>query len=140
MSATVAVEHDGKTYAGQIATIDSTTLGWEDHGILTANLNCSWKGGGISVGGFCLDQSTGTPDYTRRGTAYGLDHVMRLMEAVGVNRWEKLPGKQVIVLFDAKPGAATWGRQSVGIAGLLNETVLILTDHAEGWRSAEATQ
>jgi hypothetical protein len=136
MTRTIAVEHGGKTYSGQIARIDSTSLGWEDHGILTANLHCTWPGGGISVGGFCLDESTGTPDWARRGTAYGLDHVMRLMETVGVTAWEKLPGEQVIVLFDAEPGRSTLGSRSVGIAGLFNESVLVLQEHADAWDTA----
>lgn len=141
MSRTIAVEHDGKTYSGQLAKIDSTALGFEDHGILTASLNCSWSGGGISVGGFCLDQSTGSPDYNRVGTAYGLDHLIRLMETVGVSRWEKIPGQQVIVLFDSAPGVSTWGSTSVGIANVLNEDrVLILKAHAEQWLAdAEAS-
>ena len=133
---TLTVEHDGTTYYGHVATIDATTLGWEDHGVLSAMLHTSWSGGGVSVGGFCLDKSTGAPDYERRGTAYGLDHIMRVMETVGVRNWEDLKGRQVIVLFDAEN---SWGSTSKGIAGLTNDKVLILKDHAESWRESEVT-
>ncbi len=137
MATTVAVEAGGKTYSGHIAKVNSTMLGWEDHGILTVHLGCSWAGGGVSVGGYCLDESTGKPDYARRGTAYSLDHVMRIMETVGVDTWEKLRGQSVIVLFDAPPGRSTLGMSAVGIAGLLNDKVLLFSEHAEKWRTAD---
>lgn len=133
---TLTIEHDGKVYSGQPARIDKTSLGWEDHGILTAYLHCSWAGGGISVGGFCLDSSTGAPDYSRRGTAYGLDHLMRIMETVGVTGWEKLPGQQVIVLFETEPGGSTWGMQAAGIAALIDDRIFICKAHAEEWLDA----
>jgi hypothetical protein len=140
---TILIEHDGATYHGQLARIDSTRLGWEDHGILTAYLNCSWASGGIGVGGFCLDtpqsrEKRDAGDYSRKGTAYGLDHLMRLMETVGVDRWEKLPGQQVLVLFEDSGGP---GSISVGIANALDEDkVLVLQQHAEAWRRTEATR
>lgn len=134
-SVKITVEHDGITYGGQLATIKSTALGYEDHGILTAFIHCEWKGGGIGVGGFCLDESTGKPDYARRGTAYGLDHLIRIMETVGVGRWEQLPGKHVIVLFK---GESTLGATSEGIANALDPSkVLLLAKHAADWRDRE---
>jgi len=133
----ISVPHNGKTYSGRIAKIESTSLGFQDHGILTAMLHCSWSGGGIGVGGYCLDQpkDKGGRDYSRTGTAYGLDHIIRIIETVGVDSWEKLTGKDVIVLFDGDSGL---GRMSVGIAGLLNDKVLILKEHAESWQLALA--
>jgi hypothetical protein len=131
----LTVEHDGVEYGGQIATIKSTALGFEDHGILTAWLHCEWQGGGIGVGGFCLDQTTGKPDYARQGTAYGLDHIIRLIETVGVSKWEDLRGKHVIVLFN---GTSAWGAQSVGIANVTDpKKVLILREHADSWLESE---
>jgi hypothetical protein len=136
---TITVEHDGKTYSGQLARIDSTSFGSQDHGIVSAWLHCSWKSGGIGVGGFCLDtpkpkDQRAAGDYTRLGTAYGLDHLMQIMATVGVETWEKLPGQQVIVLFE--DGRDGWGSTSVGIAGVLNDKVLILKQHADSWREA----
>jgi hypothetical protein len=132
---TITVDHNGKTFGGEIMRIESTHLGWEDHGILTAQLHCKGDGSGIGVGGYCLDVTTGPPDYKRAGTAYGLDHLMRIMETVGVSSWEKLPGQQVIVLFEGV--GSSLGRQSVGIAGMLNSEVLVLKEHAEGWHGRE---
>lgn len=131
---TISIEHEDTTYGGQLATIKSTSLGMEDHGILSAMLHCEWEGGGVGVGGFRLDQATGKPDHRSEGTAYGLDHIIRIMETVGVSSWEALKGKQVIVLFK---GQSAWGEQSVGIAGVLNDKVFIPKDHATAWRERE---
>lgn len=140
MSRSVTVEHNGQKYTGHVATIKSTTLGIEDHGIMTANLHCEWPGGGVSVGGYCLDSPNGkpSPDFKREGTAFGLDHIMQIMDTVGVYSWEKIPGKQVIVLFDYSESGNTWGSWAVGFANILDEDkVLILKEHAEAWLSRD---
>jgi hypothetical protein len=133
--------HDGVIYAGQLAKIDKTELGWEDHGILSAMLFCSWDGAGIGVGGFCLDQPVPRDEATavgelfglrRRGTAYGLDHLMRIIETVGVTSWEALTGASVIVLFPE--GNDGPGSRAVGLAGVHNDRTLVLAQHAELWR------
>jgi len=132
------IEHDSKTYSGQIGTIKRTTLGTESHGIVTAMLHIEWKGGGIGVGGYCLDEpkkDAAGKHVGRFGTAYGLDHIMRILETVGVDRWEDLPGKQVIVLFE---GSGGWGSTSCGIAGITNEKVLDIKAHAESFRAEES--
>jgi hypothetical protein len=132
----ITIEHNGTTYGGQIGVIKSTRLGYEDHGILTASLGIEWKGGGVSVGGFCLDEPKDREarDYSRRGTAYGLDYIIRIIETVGVDKWEDLIGKQVVVLFE---GRSMLGSQSVGIASTTDDDkVLILKEHAEAWLKA----
>lgn len=130
---TTTIENGGKTYAGRIGTIRRTALGTQDHGIVSATLHVEWHGGGIGAGGYCLDGSRKDDNgkhLGRFGTAYGLDHIMRILETVGVDRWEDLPGKQVIVLFE---GASVWGATSCGIAGITNEKVLDFKDHAESF-------
>ena len=127
------IQHEGKTYSGQIGTIKRTSLGIEDHGIVTSMLHIEWTGGGIGVGGYCLDTPRKDDDgkhHGRIGTAYGLDHIMRILETVGVDSWEQLPGKQVIVLFE---GTGGWGSVSCGIAGITNEKVLDIKAHAESF-------
>lgn len=131
---TITIEHNGATYYGHIATIKKTMLGYEDHGILSAYLHLEWPSGGVSVGGYALDEPAdpGGSSFEREGTAYGLDHIIQLMETVGVDTWEKLPGKQVIVLFD---NPSSLGSMSRGIAGTVNDKVFILKEHAEEWRA-----
>lgn len=129
----LTIAHEGKTYGGQIATISGTSLGSPDHGIISAYLHTKWNGGGIGVGGFCLDEplKDDAGKFIKRvGTAYGLDHLMRIMETVGVETWEDLPGKHVIVLFEGK---SIFGKTAAGIAGIANEKVLIFKDHANAF-------
>lgn len=93
------LEIDGKVYKLELAKIEGTMFGWEDHGILTAMLTLDYLAGSFQdAGGYCLDESTGAPDYERRGTAYGLDHVMQIMRVVGVREWEKVKGQRVYAL------------------------------------------
>lgn len=123
------IKHDGKTYTGQIGTIKRTELGIEDHGIMTAWLHVDWRGGGIGVGGYTLDGPRKDDDgkhLGRFGSDFGMDHVMRILETVGVHNWEDLPGKQVIVLF--KDGGGL-GSTACGIAGITNEKVLDFKKH-----------
>lgn len=140
MKRQITVEHNGTTYYAEVMTVESTSLGVEDHGILTAYLHLKGDGTGIGVGGYGLDQPI-TVDGKfshREPTAYGFDHVLQLMRTVGVSRWEDLPGKSCLVLFE-KPGS--WGQTSVGIAHLTDEDrVFILIDHATEWqaRTSEA--
>lgn len=130
MSKTITVEHNGKTYEGQIGTIRSTSLGYEDHGILTANLDVRFASGGVGVGGYCLDI---IQDGQRVGTAYGLDHIIRIIETAGVSSWEKLPGTQIIVLF---AGHAGLGGRSIGFASTVEDRVLIFEEHSAEWMAA----
>lgn len=131
----MTVEHEGVEYSGIIGLIEYTHLGFESHGILSADIGFKWDGGGVSVGGFCLDQPKDreAKDYSRSGTAYGLDHIIRIIETIGVERWEQIQGKRAIVLFEGEGG---WGSQSVGLAGLDNGKVFIPKLHAEEWRTA----
>lgn len=132
----ITVTHDGVTYDGHVATIASTSLTYEDHGILTAWLHLEWSGAGIGVGGYGLDEPVerGKHKAGRKGTAYGLDHIIRILETVGVSSWEALPGQQVVVLFPT--GRGRLGGTASGIAGLLNDRVFIPQAHAAQWRAA----
>lgn len=138
----ITVEHGGKTYGGQVGTIGSTSFGTEDHGIVTAMLHVKFDGGGIGVGGFCLDtavQDEAGKFLRREGTAFGLDHLMALMHTVGVDRWEQMPGRQAIVLFDDGGRGSYLGSTSVGIAHITDEKrVLILREHAQLWLDRES--
>lgn len=128
----ITVEHNGKTLYGNIATVESTSLWWEDHGILTANLTLKWDGSGVSFGGYCLDEPKDreSKDYTRTGTAYGLDHIMRIMETIGVSGWEKVKGSKIVVYFDSEN---SWGSRVVAIGGLENGKIFDPKVHAEEW-------
>lgn len=135
MSRTISIEHDGQTYYGSVARIKSTHLGSEDYGILTAYLHVEGDGWDVGVGGYGLD--AWNEDKTRRiPTAYGLDQIVQFISTVGVTSWEKLPGAEVIVLFDTPHPL---GASAVGIAHIRDEKkVLILKHHAEVWKARES--
>ena len=132
----ITIEHEGKTLYGTIATVSSTKLYWEDHGILTASLILEWQNGGVSFGGYCLDEPRDREgrDYSRVGTAYGLDHIMRIIETVGVESWEKIKGAKIIGYFDRENAL---GSTLTAIGGLDNGKVFDPKAHAELWRSKE---
>lgn len=138
MTRTISVDHNGTTYAGEVMRIKSTMLGTEDHGIVTAYLHCEVNGSSVGVGGYSLDTPVESDrSFAREGTAYGLDHLLRIMETVGVSRWEALPGKDVIVLSE---GSGGWGSMAVGIANLLDSKVLIFSEHLAEWKANHPEQ
>lgn len=67
------------------AKIKSTMLGVEDHGILTAFLHLDYGGAGQGFGGYGL------------GGPFCSAWVERVLETVGVEKWEDLPGKHIRV-------------------------------------------
>ena len=77
------------------ATIQSTMLGIEDHGIMTAYLMLEGDGWGCGFGGYSLDTPSGKMDGKRMGTAYGIDWIMAVLDTVGVDSWEQLKGKVI---------------------------------------------
>lgn len=76
------------------AKILKTTLGKEDHGIMTCWIHIEYERGGQAFGGHALDQYD-EKKRVRVGTQYGLDYIMGILRAVGVDSWEQLPGKHV---------------------------------------------
>lgn len=135
---TIIVTHNGKDYQGQLGTIKKTRFGVHEHyGIMTADIEVAFDGAGISIGGFCLDNPADSKggDYSRTGTAYGLDHILRILETAGVDYWEQLPGTKIIVLYE---GTSGWGGQGIGFAHAIKDKVLIFKEHAESWREREA--
>jgi len=82
--------------------ITSTMLGIEDHGIMTFFLTVQWPGSGCSFGGYSLDAYGGEGE-PRRSSGVGYQAIRRILETLGVDRWEKLPGT-LIRLEDEGPG------------------------------------
>lgn len=82
------------------AQIEATSLGYEDHGILTCMLHLKWPGAGVGFGGLAMDTPNGKSgrDFKREGTAFGMSLVAAILETVGVENWEDLPGKYVRVV------------------------------------------
>lgn len=124
------ITYNGKEYVGHVATISRTTLGEEDHGILTTYLMTEWSGGGQGFGGYALDEYD--KELKKRiPTAYGLDFIVKVMWAVGVREWESLKGQKVIILHDAEDRYGS----IKGLAHITNEDcVFIANEHWETWK------
>jgi hypothetical protein len=87
------------TYIEEIAKIERTTLGYEDHGIFTCMLHLNFGGGGQGAGGYSLDGSVERDgERVRCGTAFGMEWVIRAMRAAGVREWSEVTGRTVLVL------------------------------------------
>lgn len=94
---------DTQTHVEQIAKIRRVFLGTEDHGIFTCSLDLDYGSSGQGAGGYGLDEprKDGEGKHIGRfGTAYGMEWIMRLMRACGVNDWSKVEGRTVIALRD----------------------------------------
>ena len=74
------------------AEIESTMLGYEDHGILTCFLHLNYGGSGQGFGGYGLDAYDKASD-TRKGTAYGIAFIRHILDVLEVSTWEELKGK-----------------------------------------------
>lgn len=95
----------------EIAKAESTMLGVEDHGILSATVMFNYGGSGQGIPGYMMDTSVkhtsfkgkyndGSKYDGRVGTAYGMEFVRRLLLAFGVDQWENIVGRTVFVLKD----------------------------------------
>ena len=78
------------------ALIENTSLSMADHGVLcyylTLKMNCC----GVNYGGRVIGKGyLGAKDF--EGYAKGTEAIMRIMDVVGVHRWEDLKGKYVRV-------------------------------------------
>lgn len=87
------------------ATISSTMLGIEDHGIMTAFIHLDYGGSGQGFGGYGFDSLKVPGDYNsgRIGSVFGCEFIRRVLDVVGVEKWEDLKGKHIRVVSD-------WGK------------------------------
>ena len=104
----------------KIAKIRSTHLGYEDHGIFTAWLDVDYGGSGQGVGMYCLDEPIHDDEgkfVGRVGTKGGMDFIIGIVKACGVETWEKVAGRTILVLTESDD----WNAKVVGIKPLPTE-------------------
>jgi len=75
-------------------------LGYEDHGILTAMLHLDYSGSGQAFGGYALDRYSKEHEKRIEDKACGF-FIRRVLEVVGVDKWEGLAGKYIRVKADS---------------------------------------
>lgn len=79
------------------ALIKNVTISMADHGCLTFDLALDAGSWGVCFGGYCIGKGyLGSDKF--EGSKNGLEAMMRIMDVVGVERWEDLPGKYVRVV------------------------------------------
>lgn len=76
------------------ARITSTMLGREDHGIMTFMIYIDAGDFSCGVGGFCLDEFN-TASQTRVFRSKSMKAISEILNVVGVDKWEELPGKYI---------------------------------------------
>ncbi len=76
------------------AIIKHVSLSMADHGCLTFYMNVEFGNCGCSIGGYCIGHGyLGAKKFD--GCEKGLIAMMRIMDTVGVERWEDLKGKYI---------------------------------------------
>lgn len=113
----------------RIGKIESTALE-KQHGIMSFSLMFNFGGTSQVFGGYELDDYS--EELKRRvGTAGGLDLVMGIIKACGVEKWEDIKGKVMYVLYE-KEG---WNEQIIGIKALSFEQggIFLIKEWQDKW-------
>jgi hypothetical protein len=85
-------------YKIENAIIEDVDLSMADHGCLTLAMTLSGGGWGVVYGGYCLGNGyLGADDDFFSGSAAGMEYLIRIMDTVGVERFQNLKGKYVRV-------------------------------------------
>ena len=85
------------------AKITDTSITMGDHGCLTFGIILEADGFAVLYGGYCIGNGFLGSDTFSADNGSGLVAMMRIMDVVGVERWEDLKGKYVRFVND------TWG-------------------------------
>ena len=97
------------------AKITSTKITMEDHGCLTFFIGLEGAGWGCGFGGYCIGHGClgDKPEEFTAENGGGLVAMMRIMDTVGVEKWEDLKGKYVRVVL------SEWGGKVTKIGNLI---------------------
>lgn len=97
------------------AKITHVSLTMADHGCLTFWIDLEGSEWSVGYGGYCIGHGfLGTDKFTAEN-GKGLEAMMRIMDVVGVERWEDLTGKYVRVVEH------DWGSRVTKIGNILKD-------------------
>ena len=96
------------------ARITRTMLGREDHGIMTFSIFIHTDMYDCGVGGYAID-GYDRDTKSRKFTASGLEAISKILEVVGVDTWEQLPGKYIRIKDNG------WGKPVDEIGNLIED-------------------
>lgn len=85
-------------YRIENALITNVDLSMADHGCLELAMTLEGGGWGVVYGGYCLGKGyLGADDDFFDGSAAGMEYLMRIMDTVGIEKFQDLKGKYVCV-------------------------------------------
>lgn len=91
-------------YTIENALIEKVDLSMADHGCLTLAMTLQGGGWGVVYGGYCLGKGyLDAEEFS--GSAAGIESIMRIMDVVGVERFQDLKGKYVRVALKGWGGS-----------------------------------
>lgn len=97
------------------ARIEKTEITMADHGVLTFWLILNGGGWGVGFGGYCIGKGyLGAKEFSASNGG-GLEAMMRIMDVVGVKKWEDLEGKYVRAELEG------WGGSCHKIGNLIED-------------------
>ena len=103
-------------YKIENALITNVDLSMADHGCLTLIMTLEGGGWGVVYGGYCLGKGyLGADDDFFDGSAAGMEYLIRIMDTVGVEKFQDLKGKYIRV---ATKG---WGDPVKIIGNVIND-------------------
>lgn len=88
------------------AKISSTMLGREDHGIMTFMIYIDACDFACGIGRYCLDEFNPATQ-TRVFRAESMEAISKILEVVGVDKWEDLPGKYIRIEYNGLGSTVT---------------------------------
>ena len=95
--------------------ITNVSLTMADHGCLTFYLTLEGDGWGVNYGGYCIGLGfLGSDSFTAKNGG-GLVAIMRIMDTVGVERWEDLKGKYIRIVDEG------WGSSVKKIGNIIED-------------------
>lgn len=95
--------------------ITNVSLTMADHGCLTFYLTLEGDGWGVNYGGYCIGFGfLGSDSFTAENGS-GLVAIMRIMDTVGVERWEDLKGKYIRIVDEG------WGSSVKKIGNIIED-------------------
>ncbi len=77
------------------AKITNVSITMEDHGCLTFWMTLEGDGWGCGFGGYCIGKGYLGAKSFNAESGKGLEAMMRIMDTVGVSKWEDLKGHYV---------------------------------------------
>jgi len=95
--------------------ITNVSLTMADHGCLTFYLTLEGDAWGISYGGYCIGLGfLGSDSFTAENGG-GLVAMMKIMDTVGVEKWEDLKGKYIRIVDEG------WGSSVKKIGNIIED-------------------